>query len=209
MERPATAAYRRWCERLECYGLAVKQARLSRLVFALALPLALIFGACSACGGAKGHTDHSKLLAVGTEVPALVRVDQRGAVVSLRGTQPTLLYFYPKDGTPGCTKEACAFRDAWQKYQSAGIRVIGVSTDDEKRHREFAEEHQLQFSLIADPEHTWSNAFGVGRFLGTVDERVSFLIDATGHVKKVYDDVDPGVHADQVLSDARALGVAK
>ena len=173
------------------------------------LLLLVAVAAWSACGGAKGHTDHSKLLAVGTEVPALVRVDQRGEVVSLRGTQPTLLYFYPKDGTPGCTKEACAFRDAWQKYQAAGVRVIGVSTDDEQKHRAFSDEHQLQFSLIADPEHTWSNAFGVGRFLGTVDERVSFLIDAAGHVKKVYDDVDPGVHADQVLSDAHSLGVAK
>jgi peroxiredoxin Q/BCP len=184
----------------------VKQA--IRHSFCAVLFLAL--AACgNGCGGAKGHTDQSKVLVVNAEVPALVRVDHRGQVVSLRGAPPTLLYFYPKDGTPGCTKEACAFRDAWQKYEQAGLRVVGVSIDDEKSHREFAEEHQLQFSLIADPEHTWSDAFGVGRFLGTADERVSFLIDAAGKVKKVYEDVDPGVHADEVLADARALGLAK
>jgi thioredoxin-dependent peroxiredoxin len=177
----------------------------ARSFFFIASLVALL----AACGGSKAHTDHSKLLAVDAEVPALVRVDQRGEPVSLRGAPPTLLYFYPKDGTPGCTKEACAFRDAWQKYEAAGIRVVGVSFDDDASHKKFADEHQLQFSLIADPEHTWSDAFGVGRFLGTADERVSFLIDPTGHVKKVYDDVDPGVHADQVLADASALGLAK
>ena len=163
----------------------------------------------AACGGSQARSDRSKLLAVGTEVPALVRVDHRGQVVSLRGAPATLLYFYPKDGTPGCTKEACAFRDAWDKYQAVQLRVVGVSIDSEERHRKFADEYQLPFSLIADPEHTWSDAFGVGRFLGTADERVSFLIDGSGHVKKVYEDVDPGVHADEVLASARELGVIK
>ncbi len=170
------------------------------ILLALALGLA-------ACGGSKAHTDHSKLLSAGADVPALVRVDQNGQVVSLRGGPTTLLYFYPKDGTPGCTKEACAFRDAWTKYQTADVRVIGVSTDDEEKHREFAKEHELPFPLIADPEHAWSDAFGVGRFMGGVDERVSFLIDKQGKVAKVYADVDPGVHADQVLDDAKSLGL--
>jgi peroxiredoxin Q/BCP len=168
----------------------------------LALALAL-----SACGGSRAHTDHSKLLAAGSEVPALVRVDQNGQVVSLRGGPPTLVYFYPKDATPGCTKEACAFRDAWQKYQSAELRVVGVSVDSEEKHREFAKEHELPFPLIADPEHAWSDAFGVGRFLGGMDERVSFLIGKDGKIAKVYEDVDPGVHADQVLGDAKSLGI--
>jgi peroxiredoxin Q/BCP len=174
--------------------------RVKQILLALALGLA-------ACGGSKAHTDHSKLLAAGAEVPALVRVDQNGQVVSLRGGPPTLLYFYPKDGTPGCTKEACAFRDAWTKYQSADVRVIGVSTDSEEKHREFAKEHELPFPLIADPERAWADAFGVGTFFGGHDERVSFLIDKQGKVAKVYQDVDPGVHADQVLEDARSLGV--
>lgn len=161
----------------------------------------------AACGGSQKHSDQSKILQPGAEVPALVRVDHRGEVFSLRSDSPTLLYFYPKDGTPGCTKEACAFRDAWEKYRNVGIRVAGVSTDSEQRHREFADEYQLPFPLIADPEHTWSSAFGVGRFLGGLDERVSFLIDASGHVRKVYEDVDPGIHAEEVLKDAKALGI--
>jgi peroxiredoxin Q/BCP len=141
-----------------------------------------------------------------------MRVDHAGKVVSLRAEQPSIVYFYPKDGTPGCTKEACAFRDSWQRYETAGIRVIGVSSDSEEKHREFAKEHDLPFSLIADPEHAWSDAFGVGpvsRLLPNADARVSFLIDAKGRVAKVYDDVDPGVHADQVLTDAKALGVVQ
>lgn len=175
------------------------------LLSMLALGLAL-FG----CGGASKGGPNKTLLPVGSEAPALVRVDHSGKVVSLRADQPSLVYFYPKDGTPGCTKEACAFRDAWQRYERAGVRVIGVSTDSEQEHREFAKEHELQFPLIADPEHAWSDAFGVPRLAlaGDRDARVSFLIDKANKVVKVYDDVDPAVHADQVLQDAKALGLA-
>lgn len=164
-----------------------------------------------ACGGSQSASSNEKpLLAAGAEAPALVRVDHRGKVVTLRG-EPSVVYFYPKDGTPGCTKEACAFRDTWEKYEAAGLRVIGVSSDTEAEHRKFAEEHNLPFSLIADPEHAWSDAFGVGRhsLARSLDARVSFLIDAQGKVAKVYPDVDPGVHADQVLADAKALGIKK
>lgn len=172
--------------------------------------LSLGLMACGAsCGGASagsGEAAH-KLLPVGSDVPALMRVDHRGKVVALRAAEPTLVYFYPKDGTPGCTKEACAFRDAWQRYTTAGLRVIGVSIDSEEDHRKFADENSLPFSLISDPEHAWSDAFGVAqrKLLGGVDERVSFLISKDGKIAKVYEDVDPGVHADQVVEDARTL----
>ena len=179
------------------------------LWFLLSACVLALFSCGSGCGASKAHTDQSKLLAVGTEVPALSRVDHRGEVVSLRGAPPTLLYFYPKDGTPGCTKEACAFRDSWDKYAQAGLRVVGVSTDDEAHHRAFAEEHDLPFSLIADPERAWSDGMGVGRFIGDKNERVSFLIDAQGKVAKVYKDVDPGVHATEVLADAAQLGLTE
>lgn len=172
------------------------------------LPLLCAF-LLAACGGKQTHSDQSKLLPVGTEVPALVHTDHRGESVALRGGPPTLLYFYPKDGTPGCTKEACAFRDSWQRYTDAGLRVIGVSTDDDAHHREFAKEHDLPFSLIADPERAWSEALGVGKFFGDKNERVSFLIDDQGKVARVYADVDPGVHAEQVLKDATQLGLAR
>jgi len=180
--------------------------RMSRAVwFSWVLALA------AACGGSQsGGAADKPLLAVGSQVPALSRVDHRGKVVTLRG-EPAIVYFYPKDGTPGCTKEACAFRDTWQRYSTAGIRVIGVSSDTEADHRKFAEEHQLPFSLIADPEHAWSDAFGVGRhaLARDRDARVSFLIDGTGKVAKVYPDVDPGVHADEVLTDAKGLGLVQ
>jgi peroxiredoxin Q/BCP len=173
----------------------------------LGLVMGLLAGAC---GGGQHDANEAPakhdLLAVGSEVPPLVRVDHRGQVISLRSSTPTLIYFYPRDGTPGCTKEACAFRDAWQAYDLAGLRVIGVSSDSEKAHREFAEEHNLPFSLIADPEHVWSKAFGVGSFMG-FDSRVSFLISGEGRVVKAYEDVDPGVHAKEVLADAAALGL--
>ena len=148
------------------------------------------------------------MLQAGDEVPALVRVDHNGKVVSLRSNVPTLVFFYPRDGTPGCTKEACAFRDAWQRYDAAGLRVIGVSADSEASHRKFAAEHSLPFSLIADPEHVWSNAFGVGSFLG-MNSRKSFLLGADGRVAKTYEDVDPGVHASEVLDDAEQLGLTR
>lgn len=160
------------------------------------------------CGARQPPAAERKLLSVGTTVPALTRVDQLGHVVSLHGGGPTLLYFYPKDGTPGCTKEACAIRDAWNNYRLLSLRVIGVSADSDDRHRAFASEQGLPFSLIANPEHAWSGAFGVGTFNG-LDERVSFLIDASDRVVKVYENVDPGVHADDVLRDARAIGLQR
>jgi len=170
----------------------------------------------AACGAACSRTskaastpaEDAQAFGVGSEVPPLVRVDHRGQVVNLRTAEPTLVYFYPKDGTPGCTQEACAFRDAWQRYAAAGVRVIGVSNDDDDAHRAFAKEHSLPFSLIADPEHVWSKAFGVTTFMG-MDARVSFLIGRDDKVVRVYADVDPGVHADQVLADAAALGIAR
>lgn len=169
---------------------------------------ATLLGATACASKQPGEESEKKraLLREGTEVPALVRVDHTGKVVSLRSNTPTLVYFYPRDGTPGCTKEACAFRDAWEQYNAAGLRVIGVSSDSEAAHRKFAEEHRLPFSLIADPEHVWSDAFGVGTFLG-LDSRVSFLLNAEGRVVKAYEDVDPGVHASEVLEDAARLGL--
>ena len=184
----------------------MKRRHAIRLLFSLTLSLSL-----AACGGASKEGANKAQLPVGSEAPALMRVDHRGQVVALRSEQATLVYFYPKDGTPGCTKEACAFRDTWQRYEAAGLRVIGVSTDSEADHRKFAEEHSLPFSLIADPERAWADAFGVPRHALSSDRdaRVSFLIDKTNKVAKVYGDVDPGVHAQQVLNDAKGLGLTQ
>lgn len=151
-------------------------------------------------------TSNGPRIAEGADVPALSARAHDGSDVDLAnlGGKPTLVYFYPKDGTPGCTTEACAFRDVWKKYEDAGVLIIGVSADSDESHAEFAEEHGLPFPLIADEEGTWARAFGVGATLG-MTARDSFLIGPNGPIAKVYPGVDPGVHAEEVLRDATAL----
>ena len=144
------------------------------------------------------------LLAVGSAEPDAAGVDQSGTNHQLSETRghPTVVYFYPMDETPGCTKEACAFRDVWQKYEQAGVRVFGVSLDNGESHAKFAAKYQLPFPLIADTSGSWAQAFGVPRKFGRYS-RVSFLIAADGKVAKVYPDVDPGIHATEVLTDIK------
>lgn len=159
-----------------------------------------ILASCSRTQGGQG----GKMLEAGMAPPELSAVDQNGKTQSLvaeRG-KPVVVYFYPKDATPGCTKEACAFRDVWKKYEAAGVQVFGVSADDQASHAKFAAEHKLPFPLLADPEKKWINAFGVSTTMGMAS-RVSFLIGPDGKVAKVYPSVDPGVHAEQVLADAQ------
>jgi peroxiredoxin Q/BCP len=179
-----------------------RRARLSGLVLSLVLPVVpVVIG--SGCAGRSAE----QMLAVGAPVPALKKVAHDGTEIDLTSLQgkPMLVYFYPKDDTPGCTKEACAFRDVWSRYEEAGVRLVGVSADSNESHREFAEEHKLPFPLIADEDLAWASAFGVDTTLGMTN-RDSFLIGADGKVAKVYRGVDPGVHADEVLADAKALG---
>ncbi len=162
--------------------------------------LALGCGATARPDGGKGP------LPVGSPSPDVSGVDQTGAAVSLRALRgkPVVVYFYPKDATPGCTREACAFRDAWDRYQKAGVQVLGVSTDDAESHATFAAEHKLPFPLVADTDQAWVRGFGVPTTLG-IASRVTFLLGRDGAVARVYDSVDPGVHADQVLADAAGL----
>ena len=171
-------------------------AALTRAV-ALAVLLTGVLSGCTS----------GSLLAVGAKPPeTLSAIDQTGKARSI-GEQkghPLVVYFYPRDGTPGCTEEACAFRDAWDKYTQAGVMVFGVSSDDRESKEEFAKEEKLPFPILADPEHRWAEAFGVGTTLGMMD-RVTFLLDGSGAIAKVYPDVDPGVHATDVLADAKRL----
>jgi peroxiredoxin Q/BCP len=144
------------------------------------------------------------LLAPGAILPDLSGLDQQGQLHQLseaRGHQ-TLVYFYPKDDTPGCTKEACAFRDIWNRYRDADVRLFAVSVDSQDSHAQFAAKYTLPFPLIADPESRWAKAFGVPQKFGK-DSRVSFLLTPSGQVAKVYPKVDPGVHAAQVLADVQ------
>jgi peroxiredoxin Q/BCP len=177
---------------------------LDRTLVALGTAVAaLVFAGCSSVQRPDGGTG---LLQVGAEAPALAAKDHEDREVSLEASRgsPVVVYFYPKDGTPGCTEEACAFRDAWDRFVDAGVLVIGVSTDSRESHRKFASEHELPFPLVADEKREWSQAFGVDSFMG-MNRRVSFLIAPSGVIAKVYPDVDPAQHATEVLADAASL----
>jgi thioredoxin-dependent peroxiredoxin len=127
---------------------------------------------------------------------------------SLRG-KPVVLYFYPKDDTPGCTTQACGIRDAYGEFERAGAVVLGVSPDDEKSHVKFRKKHQLPFTLLADTEHEVAERYGVWgekKFMGRTYmgvKRWTFVIAENGTVKKVFPDVKPAEHADNVLSALR------
>lgn len=149
----------------------------------------------------------------GTPAPDFTLPDQDAAEHTLSSYKGkwVLLYFYPKDDTPGCTKEACAIRDADPDLSSLGAVVLGVSADSVKSHKKFAEKYNLQFPLLADEEKKVIEAYGVWRakkFMGRDYEgilRTSFLINPEGIISKVYESVKPEVHAGEVLTDLKAL----
>jgi len=121
--------------------------------------------------------------------------------------KPVILYFYPKDNTPGCTKEACDIRDAWGEFERRGAVVLGISADSVSSHERFKEKYRLPFTLLSDPEHEVIERYGAWKpkrlagksFLGIV--RSTFLIDAEGKVAKVWPKVDPAKHADWLLAE--------
>jgi peroxiredoxin Q/BCP len=169
-------------------------------------PLLLLLGLVACSSTPRRPDGQLGLLPVGAEAPDVVAVDAAGTKThhaSLRG-QPVVVYFYPADGTPGCTKEACAFRDAWSRFQSAHVAVIGVSSQSRESHLAFEKERHLPFPLVADEDGTVQRAYGVSKGLFGYS-RVSFLVDASGHIAKVWPDVDPAVHAGEVLDAASAL----
>lgn len=177
---------------------------LARLL-ALALAGAALVPSLGGCGPVQRPDGGAGPLPIGSAAPTLRAVDHRGQTIELAALPgPTLIYFYPRDGTPGCTREACAIRDVWDRFSAAGVTVLGVSSDSANSHAGFADEHKLPFSLIADTDLAWARAFGV-EVSATIIHRTSFLLDRQGKVAKVYLDVDPGVHAEQVLADVAAL----
>ncbi len=147
--------------------------------------------------------------AVGEAAPDFELRDQDGELHSIEDYRGkwVVLYFYPKDDTPGCTTEACEFRDDIFKYREAACQVLGVSLDDQASHKEFAEKYSLPFPLLADTEGETADSYGVkSRFLGiTVAKRQTFLIDPDGNIAKHYEDVDPDTHSQQVLADLATL----
>jgi thioredoxin-dependent peroxiredoxin len=117
----------------------------------------------------------------------------------LRG-KPVVLYFYPKDDTPGCTRQACGIRDAWSEFQRAGAEVFGISADSQASHERFKSKYELPFTLLADPERKLADPYDVGQEGKTSYERSTFVIDADGNVSKIMRRVNPDNHADEVLA---------
>lgn len=148
------------------------------------------------------------MLKEGDKAPAFKGKNQDGKAVKLgdfKG-QKLALYFYPKDDTPGCTKQACSLRDGFAELKKAGIEVVGVSIDDEKSHQKFISKYELPFDLIADTDKSIVEAYGVWgeksmygkKYMGT--HRKTFLIDEKGKIVKIFDKVKVSEHADEVLA---------
>jgi len=128
-------------------------------------------------------------LSVGTKAPDFTLNDQHGKPVSLadfRGQKSVVVYFYPKDDTPGCTAEACSFRDQFTEFSDAGAEVIGISSDSEASHKKFAEKHKLPFTLLSDRGGKVRTAFGVPATFGLLPGRVTFVIDKEGVVRHAF-----------------------
>ena len=154
---------------------------------------------------------HMTDLSVGGMAPDFSVPDAEGTVHALSGYRGkrVLLYFYPKDDTPGCTKQACAIRDALPDFKKLGVTVLGLSVDAPKKHAKFAEKYGLPFTLLSDENKEVVGKYGVwakkkfmGReYMGTL--RTSFLIGPDGKIERIYENVKPEAHAEEVLADMR------
>ena len=147
--------------------------------------------------------------AVGEAAPGFRLQDQNGdwhALEDYRGTWLTV-YFYPKDDTPGCTTEACNFRDNIYAFKGIGAEVVGVSVDTVDSHKDFSDKYKLPFVILADVDGTTAGAYGVLRDwkLIQIASRQSFIIDPDGVIARHYEKVDPDTHTDEVLADLKAL----
>jgi len=146
--------------------------------------------------------------AVGDVAPAFTGTNQDGQTVRLSdyaGKKLVLLYFYPKDDTSGCTAEACGFRDRMSRFQTNNLVVIGVSFDSAEKHRKFIAEHQLNFTLLADPEGQIVNAYDVKMPFLKLANRVSFLIGTDGRILHVTDAMNPATHFREIQAALDAL----
>ena len=152
---------------------------------------------------------HAAGLHVGDPAPPFRLMDQNGNVHTLddyRG-QWLVLYFYPKDDTPGCTTEACEFRDDVAELKRMGAAVLGISVDDVKSHREFADKYHLSFPLLSDSNGEVARSYGALRNLVLLKfaKRHTFIIDGEGRIAKIYRSVDPKTHSDAIIRDLAQL----
>ncbi len=148
-------------------------------------------------------------VAAGDQAPEFTRTDHKGAAVSLssyRGQSPVVLYFYPKNNTPACTAEACAFRDEFSDFENLGAVVIGVSSDSPESHRSFAQRNDLPFHLIADRDSQLRKLYGVPKTLGFLPGRTTYIIDTAGIVRAVFNSqLQPRRHVRQALAELQKL----
>ena len=149
------------------------------------------------------------IIKAGTKAPDFTLNDNEGQphhLTDYRG-QTIVIYFYPKDDTPGCTKEACSFRDSYADFKKAGVTLIGISPDSEKSHTKFIEKYELPFTLLSDPGHKVCDAYGVWglkKFMGREYEgvyRTTFIIGPEGEIKHVFENVKPADHSQEVLAE--------
>ena len=154
----------------------------------------------------------SEVVAVGAPAPEFELPDQTGQLHSLEDYRDrwVVLYFYPKDETPGCTTEACEFRDNIFAFKEINAQILGVSFDDVESHKQFAEHYELPFPLLADTAGKAADAYGVKTkaFGMTIAKRQTFLIDPAGNLAKHYESVDPDSHSVEVLADLKSLGAS-
>jgi len=147
------------------------------------------------------------MLTTGEEFPSFELQAHDGSVVSCSDLEGStyLVYFYPKADTPGCTKEACSFRDAWSELKEEEIRVFGVSYDTPRSNRAFAEKFSLPFLLLSDSDKALAKSVGADRLLIPVPKRISYLVGPDGKILKAYASVSPSSHAEDVLKDFKSL----
>ncbi len=189
---------------------------MSRFALLATLPLVLALGCAkdsapqpsAAAPSTTNGTTNGTASAAATEVtvgqppPDFTAPDQNGKPVHLAELKghPVVVYFYPKDETPGCTKEACSFKDAWTDLQKKGVVIIGISADSADSHKAFASAHQLPFTLVSDPDGVIAAKYGVPMTMGFI-KRQSFVVGPDGNVKKIYRSVDVTKHAQEIAAD--------
>ena len=148
-------------------------------------------------------------LKIGDIVPNFTAKDSHGEVFesqSVLGRKPLVIYFYPKDNTPGCTTEACSFRDQYEDFKDLGAEVIGISSDSIKSHQKFAKKHQLPFILLSDQDKRIRHLFGVRDTLfGLLPGRVTYVIDRNGVVILIFDSMNAGKHIPKALETVKEL----
>lgn len=146
---------------------------------------------------------------VGDKLPLFAAKDQNGNdfdIASVLHKKVLIIYFYPKDDTPGCTKQACFFRDQYEEFQDLGAEVIGISGDSVKSHEKFAAQYKLPFTLLADENKTLRKLFGVpSNFLGLLPRRVTYVVDKEGMVRLVFDSMNAESHFSKVVETVKSL----